>query len=135
MLGADLPSVGWPQCGEIDIMENIGKEPSTIHGSLHAPGADLSGAYTLGSREFYKRFHVFGAEWDTTRISFYVDDEESPYYVVERTDFPGVWVFDHPFYILLNVAVGGLWPGNPGSSTHFPQAMEVDYVRVYQRAS
>jgi beta-glucanase (GH16 family) len=69
------------------------------------------------------------------RISFYVDDEKSPYYVVKRIDSPGVWVFDHPFYILLNVAVGGLWPGNPDSSTRFPQAMEIDYVRVYQHAS
>ena len=139
MLGDDIEKLGWPDCGEIDIMENIGKEPSTVHGSIHGPG--FSGAdgieahYTLpAKRRFADDFHVFAVEWEPNTIRFYVDDDL--YATRTRSDMaPGrKWVFDHPFFLLLNIAVGGDWPGDPDATTVFPQNMLVDYVRVYRRA-
>lgn len=140
MLGADVGKTGWPRCGEIDIMENIGKEPSRIHGSIHGPGpsgsttADMTATYTLPRRQrFSDAFHVFAVEWEPKVIRFYVDN-----HLYETTTPAGLphrtgWVFDHPFFLLLNLAVGGDWPGSPNKSTHFPQKMLVDYVRVYAR--
>jgi beta-glucanase (GH16 family) len=136
MLGNNIGSVSWPTCGEIDIMENIGKEPSIVHGSLHGPGYSggnpLGAAYTLPNGEkFADAFHVFAIEWETNVIRFYVDDHL--YETRTSADVPAnaKWVYDHPFYILLNVAVGGQWPGSPDGTTTFPQTMTVDYVRVY----
>jgi len=135
MLGDDIAQVGWPTCGEIDIMENIGKEPRTVHGTVHGPnysGANgNSSAYALTSGAFADSFHVFAIEWQPTVIQWFVDG--TLYKTVLPGDLPGRWVYDHPFFILLNVAVGGYWPGNPDSTTVFPQTMRVDYVRVYQR--
>jgi beta-glucanase (GH16 family) len=139
MLGADIGTVGWPRCGEIDIMENIGREPAIVHGTLHGPGYSggdgLSGGYTLpGGDAFADALHVFAVEWEPAIIRFYVDD------VLYQTRTPAdlrpgqAWAFDHPFFMLLNVAVGGNWPGPPDGSTVFPQAMLVDYVRVYRAA-
>jgi beta-glucanase (GH16 family) len=137
MLGNDFGQVPWPNCGEIDIMENIGSEPATIHGTVHGPGysdSGLTGSYILpGGQRFADDFHVFAAEWEQSEIRFYVDS--ILYHTVTPADLPAgkAWVFDHPFFLLLNVAVGGEWPGNPDASTFFPQTMTVDYVRVYQR--
>lgn len=138
MLGDDIDKAGWPACGEIDIMENIGKEPATVHGTIHGPGysgADgIEAPYTLpGKQHFADDFHVFAIEWDTDVVRFYVDGEV--YATRRRADLPPgkKWVFDHPFFLLVNVAVGGGWPGNPDASTVFPQVMRVDYVRVYRR--
>ena len=140
MLGEDMDKTGWPDCGEIDIMENVGKEPSRVHGTIHGPGysgaGGLGAPYTLpGTQRFADEFHVFAAEWEPGVVRFYVDD--LLYSTHLRADLhPGQkWVFDHPFFLLLNVAVGGGWPGNPDPSTVFPQAMLVDYVRVYQQAA
>ncbi len=134
MLGADVGKVGWPRCGEIDIFENIGREPSVIHGSLHGPNFPPQGAtgiYTLPNGErFADRFYVFAIEWEPEVVRFYAD--RHLYKTVRRGDVP-VWVFDHPYFILLNVAVGGDWPGDPDATTVFPQTMLVDYVRVYRR--
>lgn len=139
MLGEDIDKVGWPACGEIDIMENIGKEPSTIHGSIHGPGyvgsVGIEAPYKLpGKQRFADDFHLFAVEWEPNAIRFYVD--EDLYVTRTRADLhPGwKWVFDHPFFLILNLAVGGDWPGNPDGTTVFPQEMLVDYVRVYQRA-
>jgi beta-glucanase (GH16 family) len=139
MMGANLDAVGWPQAGELDIMENIGKEPATVHGTIHGPGysgADsIGGAYTLpGGAAVADAFHVFAVEWEPAVIRFYVDD--TLYETRTPADLkPGqTWVFDHPFFLLLNVAVGGSWPGNPDDATVFPQTMRVDYVRVYTAA-
>jgi beta-glucanase (GH16 family) len=138
MLGTNISQVGWPTCGEIDIMENIGSEPSTVHGTIHGPGP--SGAYSVGApyslpggEIFAGDFHVFAVEWDPTAIRFYVDN--NLYQSVTPSDLPAgaTWVFARPFFLILNVAVGGSWPGSPDSSTVFPQQMLVDYVRVYQR--
>jgi beta-glucanase (GH16 family) len=135
MLGDDIGQVGWPTCGEIDIMENIGKEPRTVHGTVHGPnysGANgNSSAYALTNGAFADSFHVFAIEWQPSVIQWFVDG--TLYKTVLPGDLPGRWVYDHPFFILLNVAVGGYWPGNPDSTTVFPQTMRVDYVRVYQR--
>ncbi|HEY6767143.1 MAG TPA: glycoside hydrolase family 16 protein [Candidatus Sulfotelmatobacter sp.] len=139
MLGDDIDKVGWPACGEIDIMENIGKEPDIVHGSIHGPGyigsVGLEASYKLprGAR-FSDDFHIFAVEWEADAIRFYVDDQL--YSTRTHADLkPGwKWAFDHPFFLLLNVAVGGDWPGNPDPTTSFPQTMLVDYVRVYRRA-
>jgi peptidoglycan/xylan/chitin deacetylase (PgdA/CDA1 family) len=136
LLGADCKTVGWPRCGEIDIMENIGKEPATVHGTLHGPG--YSGEHAFGkpssidSGAFADEFHVYAVEWEPREIRWYRDG------ILYHTATPGLvkgdWVFEHPFFVILNLAVGGYWPGNPDAGTSFPQRMLVDYVRVYRRA-
>ncbi len=137
LLGNNIGTVGWPGCGEIDIMENIGKEPDKVHGSMHGPGYSgengLTGTYTLPSGKFADGFHIFAVEWEPSTIRFYVDG--NLYETRTPADLPAgrTWVFDHPFFILLNVAVGGGWPGNPDSSTVFPQRMLLDYVKVYAK--
>lgn len=140
MMGNDLGNVGWPSAGEIDIMENIGKEPSMVHGTIHGPGYSGKGGITApyslpGKQRFSDDFHVFAVEWEPQVIRFYVDDRL--YATRTPADLPAgqKWVFDHPFFLLLNLAVGGDWPGNPDSSTKFPQKLLVDYVRAYRRAS
>ncbi|HEX7479178.1 MAG TPA: glycoside hydrolase family 16 protein [Polyangiales bacterium] len=138
MLGKDIGTTGWPGCGEIDIMENIGKEPGTVHGSLHGPGYSggnpLTGSYMLpNGAHFADAFHVFAIEWEPNTLRFYVDD--TLYETRTSADVPQgkTWVYDHPFFLLLNVAVGGQWPGSPDGTTQFPQEMRVDYVRVFQK--
>jgi len=138
MLGDNISKDGWPACGEIDIMENIGKEPSIAHGSIHGPGytgaEGLEAPYTLFSGQaLADDFHLYAVEWEPDAIRLYVDD----HLYVTRTPkdlHPGWrWVFDHPFFLVLNLAVGGDWPGSPDATTVFPQNMLVDYVRVYRR--
>jgi beta-glucanase (GH16 family) len=135
MLGENYPTVGWPDCGEIDIMEYRGQEPRVVLGSLHGPGYSgansITGTYTLPVGAFNDDFHVFSIEWDIDRITFMVDGD--PYRTMTPRDLPSGsrWVFDHPFFILLNVAVGGNFVGPPNASTTFPQTMLVDWVRVY----
>lgn len=136
MLGTNIDSVGWPTCGEIDIMENIGKEPGTIHGTIHGPGYSggngIGGPSTLsGVAAFADDFHLFAIEWQTNHIRWLVDGQE--YFSVSPANLPGgtQWVFNRPQFLLLNLAVGGNWPGNPDATTTFPQQMVVDYVRVY----
>jgi beta-glucanase (GH16 family) len=136
LLGDDIKTVDWPACGEIDIMENIGSQPAKNHGSMHGPGYSddhsLTGMYKLSSGRFSDGFHVFSIEWEPSVVRFYVDGHL--YETRTPRDIPGKrWVFDHPFFIILNVAVGGSWPGSPDNSTVFPQRMLVDYVRVYSR--
>lgn len=136
MLGNNINQVDWPTCGEVDIMENIGSEPSTNHGTVHGPGysggAGLTGAYSLPNGEpFSAGFHVFAIDWSPTGITFSVDG--NAYETQTPADVPAgdTWVFTHPFFLLLNVAVGGDYPGNPNSTSVFPQMMLIDYVRVY----
>ena len=116
-------------------MENIGKEPGRIHGTVHGPGysgaGGISSAYDLPAGAFADTFHVYAIEWEPAAIRWYVDD--ALYKTVTPRDLPGRWVYDHPFFIILNVAVGGYWPGSPDATTVFPQTMRVDYVRVYEK--
>jgi beta-glucanase (GH16 family) len=124
--------------GELDIMENIGGEPSIVHGTIHGPGysgaAGIGAPYTLTTgQRFADDFHTFAVEWEPDVIRWYVDGQL--YQTRTPSDLPAgsAWVFDHPFFIILNVAVGGNWPGSPDATTVFPQTMLVDYVRVYRR--
>lgn len=133
MLGNDFDQVGWPLCGEIDIMEYRGQEPTVVHGTVHGPGYSggnaITGSFDLVGGRFDTGFHVFTVEWSDGTITWSVDGEG--YHRVRRDDVPGAWVFDHPFFILLNVAVGGTFVGPPDETTDFPQTMLVDWVRVY----
>jgi beta-glucanase (GH16 family) len=138
LLGDDIDKSGWPSCGEIDIMESIG-DAKTAYGTLHGPGysgaSGIQGKYSLnGEKKFQDDFHVFAVEWDPKTIRFFVDDVM--YAAKTAQDLPpkSKWVFDHPFFIILNLAVGGNWPGNPDQSTVFPQTMLIDHVRVYEQA-
>ena len=138
MLGDDIERVGWPACGEVDIMENIGKEPSIVHGSIHGPGytgnVGIEAPYKLpANKRFADDFHVFAVEWDHDSISFFVDQDL--YVRRTRADLKRgwKWVFDKPYFLILNLAIGGDWPGDPDATTVFPKTMLVDYVRVYER--
>lgn len=139
MLGDNIDAVGWPQSGEIDIMENIGREPNTVHGTMHGPGysgaGGIGGPYPLTSGAFADDFHRYAVEWSPGLIVWFVDDTR--YFQVTPSSIPSSakWVFDHPFFLLLNVAVGGGWPNDPDATTTFPQEMVVDYVRVYKAKS
>ncbi len=140
MLGADIDENPWPGAGEIDIMEYRGQNPSILIGTVHGPGysggESISKEYTLPNDRFDTGFHVFGIEWGPEYINFYVDDvlynQITPEDIDEETDGEGVWVFEKPFYILINLAVGGTFLGPPNEETVFPQTLLVDYVRVYE---
>ncbi len=135
MLGSNFEEVGWPECGEIDIMEYIGKEPDLIMGTIHGPG--YSGALGLSkwNRQEYDiadEFHTYAIEWDEEQITWFFDDEE--YSTYSRSDVgEREWPFDQPFFIILNLAVGGQLPGPVGLDTVFPAQVLVDYVRVFQQ--
>ncbi len=136
LLGANFAQVGWPACGEIDIMEYRGQEPQIVHGSLHGPGYSGGNAITksyrlAGNEAFSDDFHIFAVEWHPNSITWYVDDVA--FQKITPADLPPGkrWVFDHPFFIILNVAVGGHFVGPPDSTTVFPQTMLIDWVRVY----
>ncbi|HRL13620.1 MAG TPA: family 16 glycosylhydrolase [Aggregatilineales bacterium] len=135
MLGADFPEIGWPASGEIDIMENIGREPRSTHGTVHGP--EYHGIGGLGMRYIFPEpmaqdFHVFGIEWEPEVIHWTVNGEIF-HTMTPESLWGGTWVFDHDFFMLINVAVGGRLGGDPDNTTVFPQTMLVDWVRVYQR--
>jgi beta-glucanase (GH16 family) len=139
LLGEDIEGHGWPACGEIDVMENIGKEPSTVHGSLHGPGYSGDQGFTSifhvpGGMKFAADFHVYAAEWEPGTVRFSVDAHQYAEFKPSQLPAGKKWVFDHPFFLLLNLAVGGDWPGPPDANTEFPQSMLVDYVSVYKAA-
>ncbi|HMB71835.1 MAG TPA: glycoside hydrolase family 16 protein [bacterium] len=137
LLGGNFGEVGWPDCGEIDVMEYRGQEPTVVHGSLHGPGYSaaecVTASYRLPAGDLSADFHVFAIEWEERSISWWLDD--TCYRTVSVEDLPPGrdWVFDHPFFLILNVAVGGHFVGPVGESTTFPQTMLVDWVRVYER--
>ncbi|MER7835009.1 family 16 glycosylhydrolase [Streptomyces sp. NPDC096040] len=134
MLGNDIGQVGWPNSGEIDVMENVGFEPSTIHGTIHGPGysgsAGIGAGYTLpNGQAFADGFHTFAVDWAPNSIKWSVDG--NVYQTRTPADVGGnTWAFNKPFFLILNLAVGGYWPGDPDSSTAFPAQLVVDSVSV-----
>ena len=135
MLGANIDSNPWPGCGEIDIMELIGSEPSVVHGTVHYQDnatkayRTSTGSTTLTGETFSDKFHVFSAVWDRSRIDWYLDGK-----LFGSFNYPSESgnIFRLKYYFLMNVAVGGRWPGSPDNTTVFPQEMVVDYIRVFQ---
>ncbi len=136
LLGSDVETTGWPLCGEIDILEVRGQKPNIMNGTLHGPGysggASITKSFALENDRFDVEFHLFAVEWGSDYIDFFVDN--TLYQRLTPDNVTGEWVFDHPFFIILNVAVGGNYLGFPTNQTPFPQSMLVDYVRVYQEA-
>jgi beta-glucanase (GH16 family) len=138
-LGTDIDRSGWPACGEIDVMENLGQEPrkasGTIHGPRDGPGGwdDYEPGHSIvHTAPLSQGFHTYGVQWLPGSIQFLFDGR--PYWSITAADLPARsrWVFDHPFYLVLNVAIGGRWAGSPDASTTFPQVLRIDHVRVYQ---
>jgi beta-glucanase (GH16 family) len=137
MLGNSVSTEGWPKCGEIDIMEMVGGNVSggdnTVHGTVHwdnnGTKADYSGSNKLSEGIFAQEFHVFSIIWDEQQIRWFRDDIQ--FHSIDITP-AALSEFHEPFFFILNVAVGGNWPGNPDANTKFPQAMAVDYIRVFQ---
>jgi beta-glucanase (GH16 family) len=129
-------ATAWPDCGEIDAMEVLGSEPNIVYGTLHAPwpwaSKDGVGGKAQSSTPLSAGFHIYGVEWAPERISFLLDGVV--YKTITPSDLPpgAAWPFDHPYFLLLNLAVGGDWPGSPNASTQFPAHMTVDWVRVWQ---
>jgi beta-glucanase (GH16 family) len=138
MLGNNFGSVGWPECGEIDIMENVGNEPLVVHGSLHGPGysggAGLTSSFrSPNNQPFANDFHVYRVVWTPDSITWSVDGVN--YSTKTPANAGGNrWVFNQPFFFILNLAVGGQWPGYPDHTSVFPQTMVVDYVRAYSQS-
>jgi beta-glucanase (GH16 family) len=139
LLGDNFATTGWPACGEINIMENVGKEPSAIQSNLHGPGYSgtnpLTAVFALPRGRFSDGFYVFAVEWEPQVVRFLMDGHV--YATKTPADVPAgkPWVFDHPFFVILNLAVGGNLAGSPDDSTVLPQRMLVDYVRVYSAKS
>jgi beta-glucanase (GH16 family) len=137
MLGENINDVNWPLCGEIDIMELRGQAPQTMYGTIHGPGYSggnsIGNSYSLSNGRFDNDFYVYAVEWEEDKIDFFVNDYL--YHRITKEDVPGVWVYDQPFFMILNIAVGGNFVGFPTSQTPFPQKMEVAYVRVYQKTN
>jgi len=136
MLGAAFPTTSWPQCGELDIMENHGSNVTSTSSAIHGPGysgkTPFVHAATIARGTFASDFHTFAVEWDSTRVQYFVDG--APHYTVTRAEVEryGKWVFDQPFFVILNLAVGGQFDGDPKSDAPFPATMLVDWVRVYR---
>lgn len=139
MLGTIRGDVGWPECGEIDIMEYVGYRPHTIHANIHTKRYNHVLGTGKGSKirieKPYEDFHLYWIQWTPEKIDFFVDDQKYFTYENEGTG-NAAWPYDKPHYLILNIAVGGSWGGQKGIDDEiFPQQMQIDYVRVYQRAS
>jgi beta-glucanase (GH16 family) len=135
MLGDVTGQPPWPTSGEIDTMEVLGQYPHTVYGTVHGPGfvsPGIGGHLTLETSELSDAFHVYGLEWSPRAVTWLLDGR--PYFTVRRSQLRAgqAWPFDHPFYLLLNLAVGGTGPGPPTAATHFPATMLVDWVRVFE---
>jgi beta-glucanase (GH16 family) len=137
MLGSSFDGTNWPDCGEIDIMEYVGREPDLIIGTLHGPGYSGALGVSQWNRQEYAiadDLHTYAIEWKPDQIDWYYDGEK--YHTVTPADLSGrQWVFDQPFFIILNLALGGTLGGPIGLDTVFPAQYTVDYVRVYQAAA
>lgn len=135
MLGSNINTASWPQCGEIDILEQKGNQSHITYGTVHGPGYaggnSIGKTYALQNGKFDADYHIYAVEWGADYIDFFVDDYL--YQRVTPNDVTGDWVFNQNFFIILNIAVGGNFVGFPTTGTPFPQTMSVDYVRVYKQ--
>lgn len=134
MLGENIDEVGWPACGEIDIMELVGHKANQVSGTAHwgergQPSTFRTSTYTQAT-DFSDGFHVFTLVWELNKMTWYVDERK--FHTLQRSDVDGQWRFNQPFFFIFNVAVGGRFPGDPDETTVFPQTMEMDYIRVFQ---
>ncbi len=131
MLGADLDVAGWPACGEIDVMEHVGADPRRCHGTLHGPGysglAGGVGRVMDAGTDLSEDFHEYAVAWDESAVTWILDGREQ--HRLTPADVPGPWPFDHPFYLLVNLAIGGDWPGNDGDPA-LPAVLLVDWIRA-----
>lgn len=138
MLGHGDPTKGWPDCGEIDVMENKGSQPRSTSSALHGPGYSGGNSFwhveTLPTGSFTSEFHVFAVEWDANGVVFFIDG--TAHFAMTKTyiEGTGAYVFNQPFYVILNMAVGGHFDGDPQSDAIFPATMLVDYVRVFRKS-
>jgi beta-glucanase (GH16 family) len=130
LLGDNIASAGHPNAGEIDVMEALGQQPAEVQQHVHGPGLNFGDAYVLPEGQSVADWHTYAVQWTRDLIEWQVDGQTTN--SLTRADAGTGWVFDHPFYILLNLAVGGDWPGDPDPATVFPGKMLVDYVRVVQ---
>lgn len=135
MLGSNIDDVSWPACGEIDIMELVGHQPQLSHGTAHwgraGEGSQFRGNSFSITEDFSERFHVFTLLWKNNSVQWYVD--ETLFHTITPAETTGyIYPFNEDFFFIMNVAVGGNWPGEPDETTVFPQTMEVDYLRVFQ---
>lgn len=131
MLGTNFPKVGWPQCGEIDTMESAGNRPGIVTGTIHGPGTGAGGPYSLpAGKEFWQHYHTFAVQWSPKEIEFLCDGHVYALFTPADQN-KGSWVFDHPFYIILNVAEGGAYGGAPAGNATYPQTMLVDWIKAY----
>ena len=136
LMGENIEKVGWPACGEIDVMENVGYEPDKVHASVHFKGKqkNVDDTATAVVEKLSDEFHVYAMEWDQKRVRIFVDDR--PHFTYDRDDEKAAWPLDQPLYLKLNLAVGGTWGGRHGiDDAALPQKFVVDYVRIYQRGS
>lgn len=135
MLGSDIGTVGWPACGELDIMEHVGYDPLWIQGSIHTPSSygNTVNNGRLELKDCESAFHVYGMTWTPDKIEYYIDDPTKPYYVYNPSvKNDSTWPFNKPCFFILNLAIGGTWGGAKGvDDSIFPVQMQVDYVRVY----
>ena len=132
MLGANFSTVGWPKCGEIDIMELLGNTPSIVHGAIHWDSnghLSRTNEFSLLNGKFSSGFHKFSLVWTPNNLNWYVDNHQ--FFHLGRAEI-SAFPFDFPQFFIFNVAVGGNWPGPPDGTTVFPQHMIIDYIRVYQ---
>ena len=138
MMPAEWTYGGWPECGEIDIMEHVGYDPGVVHGTVHTGAYNHSIGTQVGKSltipDFSEKFHVYAVEWSESKIDFFIDNEKYFTFVNDQKSDFLTWPFDKPFYIILNIAIGGNWGGREGIDPLLNEAiMEVDYVRVYQK--
>lgn len=134
MLGNNIKTVGWPACGEIDIMEHVGKNPRQVHTTIHNSSGYGNTPYTsfIKLDDPFNEFHNYSIDWTADHITFLIDGKEI-YTYKQDVHTPENWPFDLPQFFILNIAVGGNWGGPDVDDAIFPQTMTVDYVRVYQK--
>jgi beta-glucanase (GH16 family) len=134
MLGQNSDEVGWPACGELDIMEHVGKHPNFIHSTIHNSSGYGDNPYTgiLEINDPFSNYHIYGMEWTTDFIDFFIDEKLVYHYQPEAKN-PDNWPFDKPFFLIFNIAIGGNWGGPEVDDKLFPAVMTIDWVKVYQK--